>query len=492
RTPRTIAGPRSGRDRIDRAVLPGAAPPLEADHAVDQREQRVVLPAAPVLDRMELGSPLPDQDVAGQDELPAETLHAEPLRVRVAAVPAGADSFLVRHSRPPSPEPDLVDPDLGVLLPVALLPAVVLPTLPLEDDDLLALAVRDDLGFDGGTLEGRAPHAALAVGLRQQDLVERDRLTDLGGERRDPDRLSGLGPELLTAGADDRVHGLSRCIQSTDITRSSARSIVSRSSGRAATPRRAPTQRVARRDVRPRRARQQPELGLPHQRVVPQVEVEVERLLETLEQPRLLFQDVQRHLRVDADDDATLGPIHGDSPDRPLDAAHHGVRREDATGPATVRARLGQRLEERRAHALARHLHQAELRDLERAGARPVAGEVRAELLEHPLLVRAGLHVNEVADDDAAHIAEPELARDLPGRIQVGAQDRLLRVLAPGVAAGVDVDGDQRLGRFNDDVAAGRQVHAPLERLADRLLDAVLVEERDRVGVEVDPVQQLR
>src|SRR5690606_41249100 len=217
RTPRTIAGPRSGRDRIDRDVLPGAAPPLEADHAVNQREQRVVLPAAHVLARMELGSPLPDQDVAGQDELPAETLHAEPLRVRVAAVPAGADSFLVRHSRPPSPEPDLVDPDLGVLLPVALLPAVVLPTLPLEDDDLLALAVRDDLGFDGGTLEGRAPHADLAVGLRQQDLVERDRLTDLGGERRDPDRLSGLGPETITAGAAGRVHRMATCSPATNI-----------------------------------------------------------------------------------------------------------------------------------------------------------------------------------------------------------------------------------------------------------------------------------
>src|SRR5690606_12290698 len=104
---------------------------------------------------------------------------------------------------------------------------IFLPALPLEDDDLLALAVRDDLALNGCALDGRASHADLAVGLRQQDLVERHRLADLRGERRDPDRLAGLGPELLSAGADDRVHGSSRCIQSTDIERSPARGAVS-------------------------------------------------------------------------------------------------------------------------------------------------------------------------------------------------------------------------------------------------------------------------
>src|SRR5690606_361760 len=99
----TATAGRSVRRGVDRDELPRAAAPLETHHAIDQREQRVILPAAHVLARVELGSTLPDQDVAGKDVLPAEALHAEPLRVRVAAVPAGADSLLVRHSRPPQP-----------------------------------------------------------------------------------------------------------------------------------------------------------------------------------------------------------------------------------------------------------------------------------------------------------------------------------------------------------------------------------------------------
>src|SRR5690606_4979563 len=108
---------------------------------------------------------------------------------------------------PPSAEPDLADPDLGVLLPVSLLPAVVLAPLPLEHDDLLALAVRDDLGRDGSAVDRGRAHPDLSVRCGQQDLIERHGLADAGGDRRDPEGLSGLCAELFSAGADDRVHG---------------------------------------------------------------------------------------------------------------------------------------------------------------------------------------------------------------------------------------------------------------------------------------------
>src|SRR5918998_486091 len=49
-----------------------------------------------------------------------------------------------------SAEADVVDPDLGKALPVPLLPCVVLPTLELEDDDLVATAMADDLANDLG------------------------------------------------------------------------------------------------------------------------------------------------------------------------------------------------------------------------------------------------------------------------------------------------------------------------------------------------------
>src|SRR5690606_37035031 len=76
----------------------GTAAALEAHHAIDEREERVITPAAHVLSRVELGAALPHEDVARQHALPAESLHAEPLRVRVAAVAARADSLLVRHA----------------------------------------------------------------------------------------------------------------------------------------------------------------------------------------------------------------------------------------------------------------------------------------------------------------------------------------------------------------------------------------------------------
>src|SRR5690606_1282418 len=164
---------------------------------------------------------------------------------------------------------------------------------------------------------------------------------------------------------------------------------------------------VLRRDVRFRGAEQQSELVLPHERIVPDVHLEPVRLLHAPQEVGLLLQDVQRDLRVDADRDLVLHAFDGGPADRSLDAPDHRVRGEYPAGPAAVHARLRQRLEERRAHALPGHLHEPELRYLERPGAGPVAVEVRPELLEDPLLVRLRLHVDEVADDDAAHVPEP-------------------------------------------------------------------------------------
>src|SRR5690606_416737 len=54
--------------------------------AIDQREQRVVAAQADAVTRVELGATLADDDVAGLDGLAAVDLHAQVLRVGVAAV----------------------------------------------------------------------------------------------------------------------------------------------------------------------------------------------------------------------------------------------------------------------------------------------------------------------------------------------------------------------------------------------------------------------
>src|SRR3989475_12029478 len=85
--------------------------------------------------------------------------------------------------------------------------------------------------------------------------------------------------------------------------------------------------------------------------------------------------------------------------------------------------------------------------------------------------VGAGFHVDEVHDDDAADVAQPQLARHLPRRLDVGLQDRALGVLLARVATRVHVDRGEGLGRLDDQVAPGRELHPWLEETADLRFD---------------------
>src|SRR6266542_1493330 len=91
------SGSYSRLDRIDRHPLPVLVLELEADHAVDQGKQGIVVGAAHVLPGMKLGAALAHQDAARRDHLAAVALDAEILGVAVAAVAARADALLVCH-----------------------------------------------------------------------------------------------------------------------------------------------------------------------------------------------------------------------------------------------------------------------------------------------------------------------------------------------------------------------------------------------------------
>src|SRR5574338_604676 len=88
------------RGRIDRHLLPLLVLVLELHHAVDHREERVVGGALDVLAGVELGAALADQDRARGDRLAAEGLHAQVLRIGIAAVAAGADALFMSHGIP--------------------------------------------------------------------------------------------------------------------------------------------------------------------------------------------------------------------------------------------------------------------------------------------------------------------------------------------------------------------------------------------------------
>src|SRR5690606_20829249 len=65
--------------------------------ACGQCEKRVVSAASNIHAGVELGPPLPDQDLTGLDDLAAVALHPEVLRVRVAAVARAGSALLVCH-----------------------------------------------------------------------------------------------------------------------------------------------------------------------------------------------------------------------------------------------------------------------------------------------------------------------------------------------------------------------------------------------------------
>src|SRR5207253_2441415 len=110
------------------------------------------------------------------------------------------------------------------------------------------------------------------------------------------------------------------------------------------------------------------------------------------------------------------------------------------------------------------------------------------------LTIAAFLHVNEVHDDDAAEVAQANLADDLLDGFEIGLDDGVFE--ARGALAdeftGVDVDGHQRLGVIDDDIAARLEPDFGAQRFVELVLDAELFEDRRFLGVQLDLVDQLR
>ena len=142
--------------------------------------------------------------------------------------------------------------------------------------------------------------------------------------------------------------------------------------------------------------------------------------------------------------------------------------------------RLAERLQQPGADPLAGHLHQAQRGDLGDLVAGAVAAQALDQPAQHQVAVGLQHHVDEVDDDDAADVAQPELADDLLGGLEVVLGDRLLEVAAgAGELAGVHVDDGHRLGAVDDQRAARGQPDLAVQALGDLLVDAVRREQVD-------------
>ena len=131
-----------------------------------------------------------------------------------------------------------------------------------------------------------------------------------------------------------------------------------------------------------------------------------------------------------------------------------GVRVADDPGAIASWAGHVRALIERRAQPLTRELHEAEAGDLAHLNARAVVVERVPEALLNLPLGFAGLHVDEVNDDEAAQVAQSQLAPNLVRCLEVGSEGGLFDVRAAGGPGGVDVHRDQCLGVVNDECPA--------------------------------------
>ena len=215
-------------------------------------------------------------------------------------------------------------------------------------------------------------------------------------------------------------------------------------------------------------------------------EIDVALVLQRAQPLALLVDEVGGHVHGDFGDDLGRLVLAGFLADQAQDGQRHGFDRADAADALAARADGVARVAERRPQALARHLEQAETgqaADLD-AGAVHLHG-IAQPVLDGPLVLRL-FHVDEVDDDQAADVADAQLARDLVRGFQVGVGGRRLDVRAARGARGVDVDRHQRLGVIDDDGPARGKLDLVRVCGLDLDLDLEAGEQRDVVRIHLE------
>ena len=176
-------------------------------------------------------------------------------------------------------------------------------------------------------------------------------------------------------------------------------------------------------------------------------------------------------------------------------AVNHAERRFERRDAATAVAHgaaLGLFGHEVHADALTGHFHEAELANRGRANRGFVAADGLAKFLIDGFAVFIGFHVDEVDDDEAAHVAETQLLCDFVASVDVCFKDDFALVLAVHLRTRVHVDRDESFGLLDDEVATTRKRYLTLQGASVVVLDLEVFEQAFAGAPELDLVELIR
>ena len=166
--------------------------------------------------------------------------------------------------------------------------------------------------------------------------------------------------------------------------------------------------------------------------------------------------------------------------------------REHAAQAVARRTRRTELAGEIFADALAREFEQPQRRERLNRRARAVFAQTVFEALDDFVAIALRRHVDEIAHDDAADVAQAHLARDLGRRFDIRLDDRIVEILAAGELTGVDVDDGQRFGRLDHDRTTRGQLRGRLHQLRDFVVDLEIGEKFRAARIRLDALDVLR
>ncbi len=101
-------------------------------------------------------------------------------------------------------------------------------------------------------------------------------------------------------------------------------------------------------------------------------------------------------------------------------------------------------------------------------------------------------HIDEIDNDYATHVSQPNLSRDFSRRFEIDFQDCFFLVVSSHIASTVHIDCEECLGLVQYQVTAASEPGSPLRSLLDFLLNPKGVEDRRFVAVVFDFLPQMR